>query len=93
MFKPSKNVILLEESKTENKTDSGLILAGSSNQSPRGIVKYIEDATAQETGLSAGDEVLYQPFGAFPVQLGAESLLAVSSSDVLGVLTGEVNHG
>ncbi len=88
MLKPlSKNVVLKKEEE-QTKTESGIILTTESKSLPS-IAKVLAVGPKCESGLKAGDHVVFKEYSGTKVKMKAEEYIVIEEDDILACLDEE----
>lgn len=91
-LKPLGDRVVLKHLEAEEKTQSGIILAGAAKEKPQeaeviavgpgGIV----DGEKVEMQVKIGDKVIYSKYAGTDVTLGKEEYIIVKQSDILAIV-------
>jgi chaperonin GroES len=91
-LKPLGNNLVIEPSKQEEKTVSGIILPETAKEKPqKGVVlavgpgKRLENGQRAAMDVKVGDQVLYPKYGGTEVKVGDKELLIMSEDGILGI--------
>lgn len=91
-LKPLGDRVVIKQDATEEKTSSGLYLAGDSKEKPQtGKVVAVGEGRLDKDGkrlpmpVSVGDHVLYSKYGGNEVVCDDEELLIVRADDIFAV--------
>jgi chaperonin GroES len=87
-IKPLADRVLIEPSKAETKTASGLIIPDTAKEKPqRGIVKAVGSGTKDnKMSVKVGDAVLYGKYAGTELKLDGIDYLIMSESDILAIV-------
>lgn len=92
MLKPLHDYVVLEKSKEEVKTKSGIILTDKPKEEPStGVVvavgpgKY-EDGNLVPTGLKKGQKIIYKKYTGTEVTVDKKDYLLVKAEDILAIV-------
>lgn len=93
MLKPLENRVVLKVNAEEEKTVGGFVLAGNAQEKPQvaeviatGPGLVVGNGQVIETGVQAGDRVIFEKFAGTVVKDGEEEYLVVRSSDILAIV-------
>ena len=92
-IKPIGDKIVVRPMESEEKTESGIVLPGSAQETPhQGEVIAVGSGVLTPDGkrvaleINVGDGVIYGKFGGTELKLNGEKLMVLSEKDVLVVL-------
>lgn len=87
-FKPLSDRVLVEPTKAETTTASGIIIPDTAQEKPQeGTVIAVGNGKADEPmTVKVGDKVLYGKYSGSELKLDGKNYLIVRESDLLGVL-------
>jgi chaperonin GroES len=92
MLRPVEDKIVVKRESQEQKTTSGLVLAGSNEKSNEAIVVAVgpgiklNDGSFIEPGVSPGDKVVFNQFNAKEILHDGEDYLIITIRDLLAVI-------
>ena len=81
-LKPLGKNLIIEQSKAQNKTTSGLI-TGNTEKPNEGIVLSVGD---EINIIKSGDKVLFSMFGGNSIKYGGEEYLMLKEHDVIAII-------
>ena len=92
-LQPLEDRIVVRPSKSEETTDSGLVIPDTAKEKPQqGEVLAVGPGRRSDTsgeviplGISVGDKVVYSKYGGTEITIDGEDLLILSSRDVLAI--------
>ncbi|WP_300276406.1 co-chaperone GroES [Peptacetobacter sp.] len=91
-IRPLADRVVIKRAEAEEKTASGIILAGAAKEQPQ-IAEVIEvgpggvvDGKDVKMELSKGDKVIYSKYAGTEVKIEGEDYIIIKQSDVLAVL-------
>lgn len=93
-FEPLRNIVLIKREEPEKQVGS-IIIAGSTEEPPRGTVikvgpgRILENGDTVPTTVKPGDRVLFAPQSGHPVKFGTkddESLIVMTEEEIIGIL-------
>jgi chaperonin GroES len=83
---PVGNRILVKPNEREEKTKSGLILAGGEDEKQdQGIIMGIGDGEEVKR-FTVGDIVVYQKFGPAEIKIDKEKYVIINLDEILGII-------
>ena len=92
-IKPLGDKVVVKPAKVEEKTESGIILPGSSQEKPhQGTVVAVGPGARDDKGnhipldVKEGDRVIYGKFGGVDLKYDNEEYVVLSEKDILVVL-------
>ncbi len=92
-LKPLGDRVIIKQDEAEEKTASGLFLAGDSKEKPQtgtvlavGDGKLDKDGNRIEMPVKEGDRVVYSKYGGNSVLAGDEEVLIVRADDIYAVI-------
>lgn len=92
-IKPIGDKIVIKPAKSEERTESGIVLPGSAQEKPhQGEIVAVGSGILTEQGtrvpleVQVGDRVVYGKFGGTEVKLDGEEFVILSEKDILVVL-------
>lgn len=92
-IKPLGDKVVVKPAKTEEKTESGIILPGSAQEKPhQGTVVAVGPGARDDKGnhipldVKEGDRVIYGKFGGVDLKYDNEEYVVLSEKDILVVL-------
>ncbi len=92
-YKPLGDRLLIEVSKTEEKTKSGIVLPDSAKEKPQeGKVAAVGSGRTDKDGkkipmeVKAGDNVLYSKYSGTEVKIDDKEHLIIKESDILAII-------
>ena len=95
MLKPLHDHVVLESTKEENKTQSGIILSSNDTEKPS-MAKVIavgegrlENGTRIPVSVNVGDKVVYKRYATTEITLNDVKYLILKEADILAVVEGE----
>lgn len=92
-LRPLHDRVLVRRVESDEKTAGGIIIPDSAKEKPQegeivsvgtGTVK--EDGSVRALDVKAGDRVLFGKWSGTEVKVGAEDLLIMKESDIMGIL-------
>ena len=93
MLRPIEDKILVKPAKEEQKTTSGLVIAGSAAEKKNEAVVIavgpgikLNDGSFVEPGVVPGDKVIFNSFNAKAITHDGEELLIITIRDLLAVI-------
>jgi chaperonin GroES len=88
-FRPLADRVLIEPTKAETKTASGIIIPDTAKEKPQeGIVIASGDGKVDEPmTVKVGDKVLYGKYAGSELKFDGKDYLIVKESDILGILS------
>lgn len=93
-LKPLGDRVIIEQDKAEEKTASGLYLAGDSKEKPQtGTVLAVGPGKANNHGdiipmpVKEGDRVIYSKYGGNEVLCGDDEVLIVRADDIYAIIS------
>ena len=94
-FRPLHDRVVIKRIEQEQKTAGGIIIPDTAKEKPmEGEVVSVgpgvrgEDGKLHALDVKAGDRVLFGKWSGTEVKLGAEELLIVKESDIMGIIEG-----
>lgn len=91
-IRPLADRVVIKRAEAEEKTASGIILAGAAKEQPQ-IAEVIEvgtggvvDGKDVKMELSKGDKVIYSKYAGTEVKVEGEEYIIIRQSDILAVL-------
>ncbi len=86
-FKPMGNRILVERSKPETTTRSGILISTNENEKPTmgKIVAISEDVKQKYQDLSLDRIIYFQEYKVHEIQIDNKKFLVVNVDDILGI--------
>lgn len=92
-MKPIGDKVVVKPAKSEEKTQSGIVLPGSAQEKPhQGEVVAIGSGVLTDTGervpleVMVGDRIVYSKYGGTEVKFDGEEFIILSEKDILVVL-------
>ncbi len=87
-FRPLADRVLIEPTKAETKTASGIIIPDNAKEKPQeGIAVAVGNGTVDEPmTVKVGDKVLYGKYAGSELKMDGVEYLIVKESDILGIL-------
>ena len=90
---PASGYILVEPTKTERKTASGIVLPDSHEEKPQkgkvlavGGAEITESGVKRETPCKVGETVIYKEWGGNEYKEGEKEYLFIKFEDILGIV-------
>ncbi len=94
-FRPLHDRVVIKRLEQEEKTAGGIIIPDTAKEKPmEGEVVSVgpgargEDGKLHPLDVKAGDRVLFGKWSGTEVKIGAEELLIVKESDIMGIIEG-----
>lgn len=91
-IRPLADRVVIKRAETEEKTASGIILAGAAKEQPQ-IAEVIEvgpggivDGKEIKMELKKGDKVIYSKYAGTEVKVEGEEYIIIKEADILAVL-------
>ncbi|HHX79977.1 MAG TPA: co-chaperone GroES [Acholeplasmataceae bacterium] len=92
MLKPLHDNVVLKKEKVENKTASGIILAGDAKEQPNvaevvavGTGVYV-DGKLQPLTVEVGNKVVYKKYSTTDIKIDEEEYLIIAEKDILAIV-------
>ncbi|MEB3702404.1 Chaperonin GroES [Candidatus Bealeia paramacronuclearis] len=92
-FRPLHDRVLVRRIEAEEKTVGGIIIPDSAKEKPmQGEIVAVGSGHRQEDGkvtpldVKSGDKVLFGKWSGTEVKIGAEDLLVMKESDIMGIM-------
>ncbi|PRY83412.1 co-chaperone GroES [Alkalibacterium olivapovliticus] len=93
MLKPLGNRVLLEVTKEEEKTASGLVLPDSAKEKPQSAVvvavgegKLLENGQLAAVSVTVGDNVIFEKYAGSEVKYQGTEYLVVKDTDIIAIV-------
>lgn len=91
--KPLFDHVLIQPSKAEDKTSSGIYLPDTAKDKPQiGVIKAVGPGAVDEQGkvvpmsVKVGQKVMYKKWGGNEVKVNGEEMMIVEQKDILAVI-------
>ena len=92
-IRPLHDKILIRRMKEDEKTAGGIIIPDTAKEKPQkgeviaaGNGRVTDEGKVRPMEVKVGDKVLFAKYAGTDLKLGAEDLLMINESDVLGIL-------
>ncbi len=91
-IKPLSDNVLVKQKKVDEVTSFGLVLPGSDEKKPEGIVaavgpgKLLDNGTRSKMDVKVGDRVLLKSWGGDAVKIEKEEFKIVAQDDILAIV-------
>ena len=87
-LRPLGNRVVLQQTKAEEKTHSGIILPDSAKEKPQDAVVIAVGPGKENESMQVkeGDKVIYSKYAGTEVKIGEEEYIIVSQSDIIAVV-------
>ena len=92
-FRPLHDRVLVRRIEVEEKTAGGIIIPDSAKEKPiKGEIIAVGSGVRNEDGkvtpldVKAGDKVIFGKWSGTEVKIGAEDLLVMKESDIMGIM-------
>ncbi|MCC5896128.1 MAG: co-chaperone GroES [Alkalibacterium sp.] len=93
MLKPLGNRVLLEVTKEEEKTASGLVLPDSAKEKPQSAVvvavgegKLLDNGGRAAVSVTVGDNVIFEKYAGSEVKYQGTEYLVVKDTDIIAIV-------
>ena len=93
MLKPLGDRVIIEVSKEEEKTISGIVLPGSAQEKPQtgsviavGEGRVLENGSTVALSVKVGDTVLFEKYAGTEVKYDGKEYLVVKEHDIVAVI-------
>ena len=86
-IKPLNDKILIEITKPESKTSSGIIIpVASQEKTQEGIIREISEDVKDSLIVKVGEKVMYDKYAGTPVKIDDKDYLIVDLADVIAII-------
>lgn len=93
MLKPLSNRVILEVTKEEEKTTSGIVLPDSAKEKPQtakviavGEGRLLDNGQRAEVSVKEGDVVLFEKYAGTEVKYDGKEYLVVKDTDIIAIV-------